>query len=103
MSGELLDKLDALAPAGFKEFDAFPKLPSAYRARSGGRGALTLLVAAAAAFLLLNDVAEFLWGWPTYAFSVDHGTRPSMSVNVDLIVNMPCGCACARACARARG
>jgi hypothetical protein len=84
-----------LLPAGLKEFDAFPKLPSAYRARSGGRGVLTLLVALAAGFLLLNDVAEFVWGWPRYDFSVDHSKYAHMRINVDLVVNMPCGCACA--------
>lgn len=92
MSGELLDKLDASVPSKLKEFDAFPKLPSTYKTRSESRGFLTLAVAAAAFFLLLNDVSEFLFGWPTYEFGVDHGRYGHMRVNVDMVVNMPCGC-----------
>ena len=46
------------------------------------------------AFLLvLNDLGEYIWGWPDYEFSVDRDGANDMNVNVDLVVNMPCQCA----------
>ncbi|CAL1715892.1 unnamed protein product [Somion occarium] len=65
-SPSLLDKLDELVPAPLAQYDAFPKLPSTYRAR------------------------EYIWGWPDYEFSVDPDAGNDMDINVDLVVNMPC-------------
>jgi hypothetical protein len=90
----LLDKIDAAAPASLKSFDAFPKLPSTYRTRSGERGFLTLFIAFIALLLVANDICEFVWGWPDYEFGVDHTPASYLDVNVDLIVNMPCKCVC---------
>jgi hypothetical protein len=89
----LLDKIDAAAPAPLKTFDAFPKLPSAYRTRSSERGILTLFIAFIAFLLVANDIAEFVWGWPDYEFGIDYAPASYLDVNVDLIVNMPCRCA----------
>ncbi|ETW82589.1 hypothetical protein HETIRDRAFT_382665, partial [Heterobasidion irregulare TC 32-1] len=86
----LLDKLDQFAPAPLKSFDAFPKLPSTYKSRSESRGFLTLFVGLLAFLLVLNDIGEFVWGWPDYEFSVDRDAESFMKVNVDLVVNMPC-------------
>ena len=88
----LLDKIDAAAPAPLKSFDAFPKLPSTYRTRSGERGFLTLFVAFVALLLVANDIGEFVWGWPDYEFGVDHTPASYLNVNIDLIINMPCRC-----------
>ncbi len=88
----LLDKLDAVAPAPLKSFDAFPKLPSTYRTRSGERGLLTLFIGLIALLLIANDISEFVWGWPDYEFGVDHHPASYLDVNVDMIVNMPCRC-----------
>jgi hypothetical protein len=88
----LLDKIDAIAPAPLKSFDAFPKLPSTYRKRSSERGFLTLFIALIAFLLVANDIGEFLWGWPDYEFGVDYTPTSYLDVNVDLIVNMPCRC-----------
>ncbi|KAI0050497.1 DUF1692-domain-containing protein [Auriscalpium vulgare] len=86
----LLDKLDSVSPAPLTAFDAFPKLPSTYKARSESRGFFTIVVSLVAFLLVLNDIGEFLWGWPDHEFSVDHDDNSYMSVNVDLVVNMPC-------------
>ncbi|KAI0246080.1 endoplasmic reticulum vesicle transporter-domain-containing protein [Lactifluus subvellereus] len=86
----LLDKIDAVAPAPLKTFDAFPKLPSTYRTRSTERGILTLFIAFVAFLLVANDIGEFVWGWPDYEFGVDYAPASYLDVNVDLIVNMPC-------------
>ena len=88
----LLAKLDKVAPASLNQFDAFPKLPSTYKARSGERGFLTVLVAFVSFLLIANDIGEFIWGWPTYDFGVDLVDKSFMNINVDLVVNMPCGC-----------
>lgn len=88
----ILDKLDAAFPVPLAQFDAFPKLPSTYKSRSESRGFMTLFVAFLAFLLMLNDLGEFIWGWPDYEFSVDKDMGSFMNVNVDLIVNMPCRC-----------
>lgn len=87
----LLDKLDDAVP-GLARFDAFPKLPSTYKARSESRGFLTLFVILLAILLVLNDLAEYVWGWPDYEFSVDTQAASYMNINVDMVVNTPCSC-----------
>jgi len=86
----LLEKLDAAVPNHLTRFDAFPKLPSTYKQRSGSRGLLTLVLGFITFLLVLNDIGEYIWGWPDYEFSVDNAKDSYMSVNVDLVVNMPC-------------
>ncbi|KDR78584.1 hypothetical protein GALMADRAFT_244023 [Galerina marginata CBS 339.88] len=85
----LLDKLDQVAPLA--QFDAFPKVPSTYKARSESRGFMTIFVAFLAFMLLLNDIGEFIWGWPDYEFSVDNNKSSFLNINVDMTVAMPCG------------
>ena len=94
MTEEDTSILDKIAPPSLKEFDAFPKLPSTYKARSESRGFLTVFVALLSFFMILNDLGEYIWGWPHYSFGVDTEwlERPFMTVNVDLVVNMPCQC-----------
>ncbi|KIK60143.1 hypothetical protein GYMLUDRAFT_168426 [Collybiopsis luxurians FD-317 M1] len=86
----ILNKLDSVVPAPLAQFDAFPKLPSTYKARSESRGFMTVFVSFLAFLLMLNDIGEFIWGWPDYEFSVDNDNSSFMNVNVDLVVNMPC-------------
>ena len=96
--GSLLEKLDSIAP--LKEFDAFPKLPETYKTKSEGRGFLTIFVACLSVLLVLNDLGEYLWGWPEHDYTVDPSRRSYMPVNVDVTVNMPCQCkqACITMC-----
>lgn len=86
----LLEKLDQVAPLA--KLDAFPKVPSAYKTRSESRGFMTLFVALMAFMLVLNDIGEFIWGWPDYEFSVDNSKSNYLNINVDMIVAMPCAC-----------
>jgi hypothetical protein len=86
----ILEQLDAAVPLA--RFDAFPKLPSSYKARSESRGFFTLFTALIAILLILNDVGEYIWGWPDYEFSIDTQGQTSLNVNVDMVVNMPCQC-----------
>ena|ERR1700722_7047312 len=90
----ILKVLDSVIPAPVAQFDAFPKLPSTYRSRSRERGFLTVFVAFAAFLLVLNDLGEFIWGWPNFEFFVDHDSMSYMNVNVDMVLNMPCLCTC---------
>ncbi|KAF9244246.1 endoplasmic reticulum vesicle transporter-domain-containing protein [Melanogaster broomeanus] len=64
--------------------------PSSYKTRSESRGFLTLFVALLAFLLVLNDLAEYIWGWPDHEFSVGTQGTSYMGINVDMVVNMPC-------------
>ncbi|KAJ7719622.1 DUF1692-domain-containing protein [Mycena maculata] len=86
----ILEKLDAAVPAPLAQFDAFPKLPSTYKSRSDSRGFLTIFVGLITFMLMLNDIGEFLFGWPDHEFSVDTEKGSFMHINVDLVVAMPC-------------
>lgn len=86
----ILEKLDAAVPAPLAQFDAFPKLPSTYKSRSDSRGFLTIFVGLVTFMLMLNDIGEFIFGWPDHEFSVDAAQSSFMSINVDLVVAMPC-------------
>ncbi|KAG5649662.1 hypothetical protein H0H81_002596 [Sphagnurus paluster] len=85
----ILDKLDSAA-APLAQFDAFPKIPSAYKARSESRGFMTVFVALLALLLMLNDISEYIYGWPDQEFSIDNNKFNWMGINVDITVNMPC-------------
>ncbi|KAI0353648.1 DUF1692-domain-containing protein [Trametes cingulata] len=89
-SPSLLDKLDEIVPAPLAQFDAFPKVPSSYKTRSESRGFLTIFVALLAFLLVLNDIGEYIWGWPDYEFGVDTDQSNALDINVDMVVNMPC-------------
>ncbi|KAG6895941.1 hypothetical protein C0992_011459 [Termitomyces sp. T32_za158] len=86
----LLDKLDSVVPAPLAEFDAFPKIPSTYKARSESRGFMTIFVALLALLLMLNDISEYIWGWPDTEFSIDNNKQSYMGINIDIVVGMPC-------------
>lgn len=89
-----MEQLESLGPESMRQFDAFPKLPSTYKTRTQGGGFLTLFVAIISFLLVVNDIAEFIWGWPDYEFSVDKDGDSFMNINVDLVVNTPCRCTC---------
>jgi len=86
----ILEKLDAAVPAPLAQFDAFPKVPSTYKQRSDSRGFLTIFVGFVTFLLMLNDIGEFVFGWPDHEFSVDTKQESFMKINVDLVVAMPC-------------
>ena len=86
----LLAKLDSVVPAPLADYDAFPKLPSSYKARSESRGLLTVFVGFLALLMMLNDIGEFVWGWPDYEFSVDTDKSNFLNINVDVLLNMQC-------------
>lgn len=88
----LLSKLDHAVPAPLASFDAFPKLPSTYKSRSQSRGFLTLFVGFVALILMLNDIGEYIWGWPDQEFSVDADKGSWLDINVDIVVAMHCKC-----------
>ncbi|KAK7043883.1 hypothetical protein VNI00_008049 [Paramarasmius palmivorus] len=86
----ILDKLDTVVPAPLAQFDAFPKLPSTYKSRSESRGFMTVLIGLLALLLMLNDIGEYIWGWPDYEFSVDKDGSSFININLDILVAMPC-------------
>jgi hypothetical protein len=115
----LLEELDKMAP--IQRFDAFPKVclvrlntpsrltsqvQSTYISQSRRGGVLTALVGSIIFLLVLvslslyldpaaddqNDLGEFLYGAPDYAFTVDHTIEKDLQLNVDMTVAMPCHC-----------
>ncbi|KAF8814192.1 hypothetical protein BYT27DRAFT_7179799, partial [Phlegmacium glaucopus] len=50
-----------------------------------------IFVALLAFTLVVNDIGEFLWGWPDFEFSVDNNPSKYLNINIDLVVAMPCG------------
>ncbi|KAF8514551.1 endoplasmic reticulum-derived transport vesicle ERV46, partial [Hysterangium stoloniferum] len=85
-----MDELITVGPESMRQFDAFPKLPSTYKQRTQGGGFITLFVLLVSFLLIVNDLAEYIWGWPDYEFSVDRDGESFMNINVDLVVNTPC-------------
>ncbi|CAK5269986.1 unnamed protein product [Mycena citricolor] len=88
--GSILEKLDQVVPAPLAQLDAFSKVPSSYKSQSDSRGFLTLFVAFVTFLLMLNDVGEYVFGWPDHEFSVDTVQGSFMNINVDMVVAMPC-------------
>jgi hypothetical protein len=88
----VIQRIEDLIPPSLTRFDAFPKLPKAYKARSESRGFLTIGVLFLALLLMLNDIGEYVWGWPDHEFGVDTDTASFLPINLDLTVNMPCHC-----------
>jgi len=86
----LLDKLDAIAP--IREFDAFPKVQQSYTKSTSFGGAATIIVILLSFLLILNDLGEYVWGWPDTEFSVDHRMKSTLDINLDMVINMPCHC-----------
>jgi len=85
----LLEQLDEIAP--LRQFDAFPKIPANYKSRTKFGGLMTIFVIALSFLLTLNDIAEFIWGWSDYEFAVDRDNHRTLNINVDIVVNSPCG------------
>ena len=76
--------------------DTPPDLPGHYF-MSTTRGFMTVFVAF---MLLLNDIGEFIWGWPDYEFSVDKNKSSFLNINVDMVVAMPCNRECPHSSSR---
>ena len=84
----LLEKLDAIAP--LKEFDAFPKVANSYTKHTTLGAVATVVVILMSFLLSLNDIGEFVWGWPDFEYSVDRRLKSTLDINLDMVVNMPC-------------
>jgi hypothetical protein len=101
-----LEVLESSLPASLEKFDAFPKLPSSYKARTSSGGIFSIGIILLCFLLTLNDVGEYFFGWPDQEFSMEYGgighigtlgkkgpkPKDFMKVNVDVIVGMPCRC-----------
>ncbi|WVQ74001.1 hypothetical protein IAR50_003582 [Cryptococcus sp. DSM 104548] len=84
----LLEELDKIAP--IQSFDAFPKVEETYTIKSRRGGILTAVMAFLIFLLVLNDLGEYLYGNPDYAFAVDDDLQKDLQLNVDMTVAMPC-------------
>ncbi|KAJ7584131.1 endoplasmic reticulum-golgi intermediate compartment protein 2 [Mycena floridula] len=84
------DVLANLVPEAVTSFDAFPKLPNAYKARSGRGGFVTVLLFLLIGVMVFGDFVDFLQGYPDYDYSVDSDRHSYMKINVDIVVAMGC-------------
>lgn len=66
------------------------QVASTYKARSTGGGLTSIAMYLAIGILVWHEMREYLFGEPTYSFSVDHGVSHNLQINVDMTVAMPC-------------
>lgn len=73
-----------------KTFDAFPKVDPQHQVRSERGGLSTLLTYFFGLLILWVEVGGFIGGYVDRQFEVDRVVRSDLSINVDMIVAMPC-------------
>ncbi|GMM29698.1 Erv41 protein [Martiniozyma asiatica (nom. inval.)] len=71
-------------------FDAFPKRPSQQQVRSDRGGFSSLLTYFFLIFMIWVEIGGYFDGYIDYQFSVDDKIRETVTLNVDIIVAMPC-------------
>ncbi|CAK9439058.1 uncharacterized protein LODBEIA_P32820 [Lodderomyces beijingensis] len=73
-----------------KTFDAFPKVDPQHQVRSQRGGYSTLLTYFFGLLILWIEVGGFIGGYVDRQFLVDNVIRSELTINVDMIVAMPC-------------
>lgn len=73
-----------------KVFDAFPKVAPEHSVRSARGGFSTLLTVICALLIIWVQIGGFLGGYVDHQFSVDKEIRLELSLNIDILVAMPC-------------
>ena len=73
-----------------KTFDAFPKVNSEHQVRSTRGGLLTIITVFCGLFIFWVEVGGFLGGYVRNLYSVDPEIKSEITINVDLLVAMPC-------------
>ncbi|RLV91796.1 ER-derived vesicles protein ERV41 [Spathaspora sp. JA1] len=73
-----------------QKFDAFPKVNSQNSVRSQRGGLSSLLTYTFGLLFIWIEIGGFLGGYIDRQFSVDDVIKPGLSINVDMIVAMPC-------------
>lgn len=73
-----------------RTFDAFPKVDAQHTVRSSRGGFSTVLTALCALWIFWVEVGGFVGGHIDRQFSVDKEIKKEMSINVDILVAMPC-------------
>lgn len=73
-----------------RTFDAFPKVDSQHQVRSSRGGLSTLLTVACGLLIFWVEVGGYVGGYVDHQFTVDSNLKSILTINMDLIVNMPC-------------
>ncbi|EGW31589.1 uncharacterized protein SPAPADRAFT_62204 [Spathaspora passalidarum NRRL Y-27907] len=73
-----------------RTFDAFPKVNSQNTVRSQRGGLSSLMTYIFGLMFLWVEIGGFLGGYIDRQFSVDDVIKPGLSINIDMIVAMPC-------------
>ncbi|KAK6461486.1 Erv41 protein [Scheffersomyces coipomensis] len=73
-----------------RTFDAFPKVDSQHSVRSQRGGFSTLMTIFAGLLIVWIEIGGFLGGYVDRQFIVDDEIRSDLSINVDMLIAMPC-------------
>ncbi|CAH2355308.1 ER-derived vesicles protein Erv41p [[Candida] railenensis] len=73
-----------------RTFDAFPKVDAQHQVRSTRGGFSTLLTILCGLLIFWVEVGGYVGGYVDHQFSVDKNLNSQLTINLDLIVNMPC-------------
>lgn len=71
-------------------FDAFPKVNSQHTLRSERGGLSTLMTMFCGLFFIWIEIGGFIGGYVDKQFVVDRVIKSNLTINVDMIVAMPC-------------
>lgn len=73
-----------------KVFDAFPKVDSQHTVRSQRGGLSTLVTFICGVLILWMEIGGFLGGYVDHQFSVSETIGNDLTINIDMLVAMPC-------------
>ncbi|KAI3405051.2 hypothetical protein KGF56_002136 [Candida oxycetoniae] len=73
-----------------KTFDAFPKVDPQHQVRSKRGGLSTILTYLFGLLILWIEIGGYIGGYVDRQFVVDNVVRSDLTINIDMIVAMPC-------------
>lgn len=73
-----------------KTFDAFPKVDPHHQVRSQRGGLSTLVTHFCGLLILWIEIGGYIGGYVDRQFTVDDQIRSDLTINIDMIVAMPC-------------
>ena len=86
----LLQSVNGFVCPKVKTFDAFPKVDPQHQVRSQRGGLSTLLTYFCGLLILWIEIGGYIGGYVDRQFTVDDQIRSALTINVDMIVAMPC-------------
>ncbi|XP_065649743.1 endoplasmic reticulum-Golgi intermediate compartment protein 2 [Hydra vulgaris] len=75
---------------GFKDLDAFPKIPESYQETSASGGTVSILVFLFISMLVISEFIYYSGSILTYKYEVDKEADNKFRINIDITVAMEC-------------